>query len=170
MTFEVVLSKKKTLFLLLSRFTNNLDVLQLIYSWVIDTETKEAQMYHSHSLFIRELRLYWNDYDICSPNLIQFKFRLPDKRGLEWAIKNSDKLSQDISRGNIIDIIQLLGIPGLFITRVKDPETDIITNQEVRSVHQKIRYINLVMKDDGWGDLCDDHDTYSQTGIPIEIN
>jgi len=170
MTFEVVLSKKKTLFLLLSRFIDNPDVLQLIYSWMIDTETNEAQMYHSHSLFIRELRLDWNDYDICSPSLVQFQPRLPDKRGLEWAIKNSDKLSQDTSRGNIIDIIQLLGIPGLFITRVKDPETDIITSLEVISVHLKVRYINLAVKDGEWNDLCGDLDTYFQTGIPIEIN
>ena len=142
----------------------------MIYSWIIDTEAKESQIYHSHSLFIRELRLDWNDYDICSPNLIQFKSRLPEKRGLEWAIKNSDKLSQDTSRGNIIDIIQLLGIPGLFITRVKDPETDIITSQEVSSVHHKIRYINRVMKNDEWDYLCDEHDAYFQTGIPIEIS
>ena len=112
--------------------------------------------------------MHWGDYDICSPNAVQYP--LPDKRGVEWAIKNSYQLSEDISRGHLIGTIQLLGTPGLFITRVKGRGTNVLTTVPVRSVYHKIHYINRAMKDMEWFLLCDDYDTFLQTGIPIEIS
>jgi len=167
-TIEVFPSRKKTLFYLLSSYTDNPDVLQLIYSFMIDAETEDSRNYHTNSLFARELRLNIN-YDDSYFNDTLFQSRLPDERGIEWAIKNSDKLSHDVSRGNTLDIIQIIGTRGLFITRMKDPKTDILTSHEVMSVHRKIHYINIEVNNYGWDELCDDLFTFLQTGIPIEI-
>lgn len=164
------LSRKQTIFhCLLLRSLNVPDILHHIYSLVIDEETNESRNYLMNALYIYSFKQFNCTYYDLTSSMNQFSTRIPLGRGIEWVIKNQIDFSKDRSRSKTIQLISMLNVPGLFVSRVWSHITDGFINIPVKLNRLKINYINQICKKNEFYELEEEYEIYLHSGIPIDI-